>query len=126
MLTSVLDARVILLLPFSQNKESYARAAPPTSENHVKMSSNQLQLVNFKEYQAISDSHKNSAAVVIPGNFRTIATSGHVGIGLDGKLVEDLESQMRVSFKVSCLFSCLNNHKCDRKLTASRMLNCRY
>lgn len=66
-----------------------------------------LTRVHFPGYEAISDIHDIAAAVIVPKGYRTLATSGHVGVDQYGNLAGTLEEQIRITFEVRS-FSCLH------------------
>lgn len=59
-----------------------------------------LKAINFKAFEPVSEAYSISAAVIVPAGLRTVATSGHVGTDLQGKLGETLQEQMRFAFEV--------------------------
>ena len=64
------------------------------------MSGVKLQTIHFEGYEAISDLGSLAAGVVVPAGYRTLATSGHVGVDLNGVLASGLQEQIDIAFKV--------------------------
>lgn len=59
-----------------------------------------LKAVTFPGYEAITDRYAIAAAVVVPANYLTLATSGHVGLDAEGNLADTVEEQIRLTFEV--------------------------
>jgi hypothetical protein len=59
-----------------------------------------LQRVYFAGHEAITNIHDIAAAIVVPTGYRTLATSGHVGVDGNGKLADSLREQIRITFEV--------------------------
>ena len=59
-----------------------------------------LKAITFPGYEAITDRYAIAAAIVVPANYLTLVTSGHVGLDAEGNLADTIEQQIRLTFEV--------------------------
>ncbi|RVX68602.1 hypothetical protein B0A52_07029 [Exophiala mesophila] len=58
-----------------------------------------LKAITFPGYEAITDRYAIAAAIVVPANYLTLVTSGHVGLDAEGNLADTIEQQIRLTFE---------------------------